>query len=312
VTGDDLKRFRDACLTVLGEPDPSLDLPPDERWLAGVRDKLPRHSGPLREGLARSLVLLAKLGDAAEVASEPSPAAWAERIVRDLFGREPDAACWSSLSGILREFAAAAPDLFLRLLEASLARPDRPVMTLVAEEGGSFSPGSRHPGLLWALEALAWDPRRLGRVTLALGRLVALDPGGRLGNPPSGSLRAIFLPWFPQTRPTSRRGSPRSTGCSRASRRWASACSSACCLGGWTTRSTRPARSGTTGRWRGGRPRRTRRPLVPKACSRGCCRGSPIIRATGRGWWRGWASTRRTASRPCWSAWRRSFRLSRL
>jgi hypothetical protein len=199
VTADDLGRFRDACLAVLGERDPSLDLRPEERWLAGVRGKLPRHSGPLREGLARSLVLLAKVGEAAGVAAEPSPAAWAERIVRDLFGREPDADRWRSLSAILTQLAAAAPDLFLGSVEASLARPDRPVMALFEEKGGPLSPGSRHPPLLWALESLAWDPRRLGRVALALGHLAALDPGGRLGNRPAGSLRALFLPWFPQT-----------------------------------------------------------------------------------------------------------------
>src|SRR6266545_6728244 len=58
---------------------------------------------------------------------------------------------------------------------------------------------SPHTGLLWALEDLAWSPEYLGRVALVLARLQELDPGGRLSNRPSESLREIFLPWHPQT-----------------------------------------------------------------------------------------------------------------
>jgi hypothetical protein len=39
----------------------------------------------------------------------------------------------------------------------------------------------------------------LQRVTVLLGELAAIDPGGNWANRPSNSLTDIFLPWFPQT-----------------------------------------------------------------------------------------------------------------
>lgn len=55
------------------------------------------------------------------------------------------------------------------------------------------------PGLLWALEGLAWDEQYLVRVCVALGELASHDPGGKWANRPSNSLATILLPWLPQT-----------------------------------------------------------------------------------------------------------------
>ena len=59
--------------------------------------------------------------------------------------------------------------------------------------------GNYTTGLLWALEALAWDAEHLTRVVIILGELAARDPGGNWANRPANSLSTILLPWFPQT-----------------------------------------------------------------------------------------------------------------
>ena len=46
---------------------------------------------------------------------------------------------------------------------------------------------------------MARDPNYLLRVSRILARMAALDPGGRSGNRPIGSLRDIFIPWDPGT-----------------------------------------------------------------------------------------------------------------
>jgi len=72
-------------------------------------------------------------------------------------------------------------------------------MGMFSETKDTFTSHSAHPSLLWALEGLAWDPNLLGRVTLILGKLTRMDPGGKLSNRPINSLRYIFLLWLPQT-----------------------------------------------------------------------------------------------------------------
>lgn len=58
LTKNDLNRYKAAVTTVFAVDDPSLDLPPEERWLANIRGKELPHSLWLRRGLAQSLILI--------------------------------------------------------------------------------------------------------------------------------------------------------------------------------------------------------------------------------------------------------------
>jgi len=196
LTPGHLERFVVITERVLSLADPRLDLAPNERWLAGIRHKEPVHSLELREGLTRSLVMLSVLGDEGVVEGRP------QDVVRHVIARILSPAAgwrrWYSLAPLLQLLAEAAPDEFLTALHEHL-RPAVPeLLHLFEDEGGYFS-HSEHTHLLWALEVLAWQPQYLSSVSLALGRLASLDPGGKLHNRPSNTLRGIFLLWHPNT-----------------------------------------------------------------------------------------------------------------
>ena len=80
-----------------------------------------------------------------------------------------------------------------------MRRPAPELFKLFDQEGDGIFGGSPHTGLLWSLEGLAWEPKFLGRAALALTRLASFDPGGRLCNRPTNSMRDIFLSWHPHT-----------------------------------------------------------------------------------------------------------------
>ena len=193
---EEIERFASIVERVFSLTDPRLDLAPAERWLAAIREKQPLHSSQLREGLARSLVLLSVLGDEGVITGRP------QDLVRYAVGRvlSPAAAWqrWYSVAPVLPSLAEAAPDEFLAALREHLQPGTPELMHLFDEKGGIFS-HSEHTHLLWALEVLAWQPQYLGSVTLALGRLASLDPGGKLHNRPRNTLRGIFLLWHPNT-----------------------------------------------------------------------------------------------------------------
>jgi hypothetical protein len=191
----DLAAFRQVVTDVLGERDPRLDLPADERWMAGIRNCAPRYSEPLRRGLAEGLALLATRPTS--VHQHADPVGLVRGVVRDIFGSSPAPGRWYSLAPVLQILAEAAPDEFLTAVERDVIG-DVGVRTAIFEEEGMFG-GSRHPELLWALETLAWCPEYLTRVAVVLAGLTALDPGGRLANRPHASLRTIFLGWLPHT-----------------------------------------------------------------------------------------------------------------
>ncbi|MGI2336099.1 MAG: hypothetical protein ACRKGH_05590 [Dehalogenimonas sp.] len=193
-----LDAFKDTVVAVLTERDPQFELPPEERYAASIHGKVLKHSRNLRKGLAESLALLGSNPAALSKCSTGKTETVAVLSVREIF-TEPDWQLWGSLNNLLPLLAEASPNEFLTAVEASLQQNPCPFDELFAQEGKGTFGENYLTGLLWALEALAWDEQYLVQVSVVLGELASHDPGGRWSNRPSNSLTTIFLPWFPQS-----------------------------------------------------------------------------------------------------------------
>jgi hypothetical protein len=200
LTDEDLDRLQQIALHVLSERDPKFDLPKEERYAASIHGKLLVHSSNIRGGLVETLALLGSRPEALSSCSHGKARAVAVLTVRGLLdGANWD--MWASLDHFLPLLAEAAPDEFLDAVESSLENTDdNPFHEIFAQEGSSGFGGCNYiSGLLWALETLAWHSDYLTRVTLILGDLASIDPGGNWANRPSNSLADILLPWHIQT-----------------------------------------------------------------------------------------------------------------
>ncbi|NUO74595.1 MAG: hypothetical protein HOQ32_01135 [Lysobacter sp.] len=202
ITNDQLTRFFDTAKAILVKSDPELELEPNKRWMAAVYGHVREESGIVLGAVVDSLI---KLRVFAEDTQRHEWMARVDGLIRDLL-EDADGERWLSLQGWLRQLAEASPDLFLKLLDASLRRPDAPVRRLFAEPtGDDFTSRSYHVNLLWALEILAWSPRHLARVCDALAQLTdALIPSN-LNNRPSHSLASLLRLWWPQTTASAQR-----------------------------------------------------------------------------------------------------------
>ncbi|NOY15604.1 MAG: hypothetical protein GXP23_01490 [Gammaproteobacteria bacterium] len=200
ITDVDLDSFKKMALRVLGEREPSFELPKDERYAAGIYGKVLEYSGRIREGIAETLALLGSRPRSLTSCSQGKAEAVAVLTVRELL-QNAQWDRWASLDGLLPLLAEAAPDEFLDMVEASLENIDEsPFHHVFAQEGSGGIGGTIYTsGLLWALESLAWHPDYLPRVILVLGDLAFIDPGGSWSNRPANSLTDILLPWHVQT-----------------------------------------------------------------------------------------------------------------
>jgi hypothetical protein len=194
IFNDDLKRFQELVVRIFRERDPSLELEPEERYMATIRGKTATYSNLLRTGLAETLALL---GSRPEVISNFSAAETTARVAVYKILKDADWELWASLSDVLPLLAEAAPNEFLEAVEQSLQL--NIFQAVFAQERRGFTGRNYMTGLLWALETLAWDPDYLSRAVLLLGELAVIDPGGNWANRPANSLGTILLPWFPQT-----------------------------------------------------------------------------------------------------------------
>src|ERR1043166_2113616 len=121
LTTDDLRRFEQQMLVILGTPDPRFDLSKDQRYMAALVEKTPRHSGLLQKEIADTLAFLGARGDFLNVTGGYSLTDWTSGAVRKLLDlANADWRVWAALSHELPLLAEAAPDVFLSAIEKGL------------------------------------------------------------------------------------------------------------------------------------------------------------------------------------------------
>jgi addiction module HigA family antidote len=200
-TEPDLRRYFSLARVVLGEDDPTLDLPESERWAASFHGKSREFSRAFREGVSETLVLLAvhgnhlfktRLGIDTEIE--------AARVVQELLPTPLTTRALEANDRDLPTYAEAAPDAFLSILERDLRTTEPAVMGLLRPvESGVFGSSPSRTGLLWALEGLSWSPVTLTRAAFILARLAQVEINDNWVNKPTHSLESIFRAWMPQT-----------------------------------------------------------------------------------------------------------------
>ena len=197
ITEKDLTDFLLLAEYVLSESDPALDLPEDQRWAAGLYGKVRDHSAALREGICETLVILSVHGnnlfhDRPGIDVEGHISYLIRRLLAPLTLDK-----LLSQSNDLPNYAEAAPDVFLSLLEEDLQQPQPVVLGLLKPtDSGPFASPTRSE-LLWALECLAW--KHIGRVSLILAHMSGTVIEDNWVNKPISSLQAIYRSWMPQT-----------------------------------------------------------------------------------------------------------------
>lgn len=198
ITRTQITRFLKLAEHVLSESEPSLELPRGERWMASIFGKVREHSIALRTGICETLVLLAVHGNflfqRIEVNAEELVSGLIRRLLTPLTSER-----LLSHEHDLPSYAEASPEVFLTLLEEDLKLPTPALRTLLEPAGPGPFDGPSRSSLLWALERLAWSPKRLMRIVFVLADLSRTEINDNWTNTPLGSLAAIFRSWMPQT-----------------------------------------------------------------------------------------------------------------
>jgi hypothetical protein len=203
VTSEDLRRLEQLILDVLGTPHPRYELARDERYMAGVIGKMPRHSGFLQSELADTLAFIGARGEALTGSGGVNLVDWCRRVVRQLLNRaNNDWRVWASLSHLLPLLAEAAPDEFMAAVERGLTGGDQVVLRVFAEQEDALFGQMSHIGLVWSLETLVWNPEYLSHVATLCPRIIPRVPHTNPATLFRDWRRAMFLLWLPQTTAT--------------------------------------------------------------------------------------------------------------
>lgn len=207
----DFKRFASLVRKVFAPVNPlSVGKDPDDLF------ELPK--GPsdwLKQGIAQTLLLLAVRSSYFEptlvcpIPSRGQSDTWhpgtPNEFVDAILGELPSLGTFLQLyESIKQQFVVlieASPDPLLDALERWLeGRPDE-VQRMLSATRGLFQDWPDVTELLWGLEAIAWSPDYLFRVSRILAMLARLKPASddRDANRPLEALSQILMWWSPQT-----------------------------------------------------------------------------------------------------------------
>lgn len=199
VFSDDFKRFESNALTVLSQKDMTFDDRINSDFSQLLDSQKNKYSLDLKQNIAETLAMVSNNKNLLHKSSIDHASITIREVIRTLLGNA-DWLRWASLSSQLPLLAEADPNIFLTIIENNLKDNKEIFVELMSEEKNSYFLHSSYiSGVLYALEALAWEEEFFVRTTLALSRLASLDPGGRWENRPINSLKSILLPGAPQT-----------------------------------------------------------------------------------------------------------------
>lgn len=195
----ELETYFNVARYVLSESDPSLDMPEEQQWAAGIYGKTREISETLRQSISETLVLLAVHGNTLfQARLGLNVQARAARLVKDLLTPLTTRAL-EEHERDLPTYAEAAPEMFLEILEDDLKSEKPASFGLLRPSNSGIFGRCLRSGLLWALEGLAWSPTTLPRAAYILAKLAEIKIDDNWSNKPIGSLEAIFRFWMPQT-----------------------------------------------------------------------------------------------------------------
>ena len=195
---EDLTNFLSIAKEVLLEPDPALELPENKQRVASLYEKTCKYSSILRQGICDTLVLMAVHGnDLFKKHIRINLEMEASEVVAHLL-TPPAESTWLSQRKDLVQYAEAAPETFLQIVENDLCSKPPKIAVLFTPVESYIFDGCPRAELLWALESLAWKPRRLMRVVLILAQLCQQKIDDNWVNTPWATLASIFSIW-PQT-----------------------------------------------------------------------------------------------------------------
>jgi len=153
-----------------------------------LKDTNNNYSSYLKKGISETLALMSNKSDNLSNCSHVKPRSVAKAIVKTILN---DIDLWGNLSYNLPTLAETAPEEFLSVVEKQLKNnPDDFIKS---------GTNTYLSGLIWALEALAWNETYLARVGLIYATLSNQESMGCKNNQPFTSLINMFLPWLPHT-----------------------------------------------------------------------------------------------------------------
>ena len=205
VTKTDLENFLAIAKDVLCKNETSANSTPESVLAAKAPKNAPSHSDALRSGIRETLILLAVFGNQLfhkrlGFDAETEVPAFVKELLSPF-----DQDRILSFGIALPDFAEAAPEVVLSLIETDVRKPKPVICELMKTPQHSILSYPLRTPLLWTLQVLAWNSQRFPRVVGTLAKICEMSGDESEDNwspKPQETLASFFDSWIPQTAAT--------------------------------------------------------------------------------------------------------------
>ena len=205
VTKTDLENFLAIAKDVLCKNETSANSTPESVLAAKAPKNAPSHSDALRSGIRETLILLAVFGNQLfhkrlGFDAETEVPAFVKELLSPF-----DQDRILSFGIALPDFAEAAPEVVLSLIETDVRKPKPVICELMKTPQHSILSHPLRTPLLWTLQVLAWNSQRFPRVVGTLAKICEMSGDESEDNwspKPQETLASFFDSWIPQTAAT--------------------------------------------------------------------------------------------------------------
>jgi hypothetical protein len=196
LTPDVITTFKEVIVDVLTDVAPMYHLPIEEHYRGKIMSKGPKYSDTIKNGIIRSLIMLANNDSKDNHMNIGSTQRWVDETVQELLDQVDSKEKWFAISEYIPMIAEASPEVTLSVLEREVILPNSPLWQLFEQNSNGFWGRNYYTHILWALEKLLCLEETALRVVKVLAKLAEREVDYAISNSPMSTLHHALCAWL--------------------------------------------------------------------------------------------------------------------
>lgn len=197
ISKEELDAFRELAITALTEVEPKFKLPVEEHYKAGILPEKPKYSNTIKEGIVRTLIMLANMEGVENNFGVYSTQDYVDEIVKKILDHVDSSEKWFAISEYIQDLVEASPKVILDTLEQETLNPKSLVWKLFERQSNNwFSGGNYYTHILWALEkSLCFKNYAIPAIKV-LAKLAERNLEYKISNSPLSTMNKALCAWI--------------------------------------------------------------------------------------------------------------------
>ncbi|WJV31425.1 hypothetical protein QTG56_11160 [Rossellomorea sp. AcN35-11] len=196
ITDEHMSRFRQLVQDLLIDVPPKFDLPIEDHFQASIFNKRSKHSDTIKEGLIRTLIMIANMNGIDNNFNILSTQSWVDDLLVEVFRNINSEKEWFAISESLSNIAEASPEVFLSVLEREVEKQDSQIWQLFEQTSDGFGARNYYTEVLWGLEKLLCLEDFVPRAVRVLAKFSEREINYPITNSPFETLSRALLAWY--------------------------------------------------------------------------------------------------------------------